>query len=54
MGFTPEEVGRMSLWEFMACRDGWNVAHGGDGRKGGGAVADFSDAELREMGIEGF
>lgn len=23
MGFTPEQVGRMSLWQFMACADGW-------------------------------
>lgn len=23
MGFTPAQVGEMSLWQFMACADGW-------------------------------
>ena len=22
MGFAPEQVGRMSLWQFMACAEG--------------------------------
>jgi len=29
MGFTPNEVYEMSLWEFKACCDGWNIANGG-------------------------
>jgi hypothetical protein len=28
MGFTPAQVNDMSLWEFTACVDGWNRAHG--------------------------
>lgn len=27
MGFTPREVDDMSLWEFVACCDGWRDAH---------------------------
>ena len=27
IGYTPEEVNDMSLWEFKACCDGWNIAN---------------------------
>jgi hypothetical protein len=27
MGFTPEQVGRMSLYQFAACVDGVNKAN---------------------------
>jgi hypothetical protein len=27
MGFTPEQVDRMSFWEFGACADGWVSAN---------------------------
>lgn len=30
MGFTPEQVGRMSLFQFAACVDGFNRANGGE------------------------
>jgi hypothetical protein len=23
MGFTPAQIDACSLWEFLACRDGW-------------------------------
>ncbi|HEV2552713.1 MAG TPA: hypothetical protein VGV17_03000 [Bosea sp. (in: a-proteobacteria)] len=23
MGFTPQQIGAMSLWQFMACADGY-------------------------------
>jgi hypothetical protein len=23
MGLSPQQVGEMSLWQFMACADGW-------------------------------
>lgn len=52
MGFTPSEIDKMSLWEFLACRDGWNIAQGGKPPSDGGD--DFSVEELRELGIEGF
>lgn len=28
MGFSPTEIGAMSLWQFTACMDGWNRHHG--------------------------
>ena len=52
MGFTPSDINKMSLWEFMACRDGWNAAHGS--KKDHVDADDFSDEALREIGIEGF
>lgn len=27
MGFTPQQVGAMSFWQFMACADGWARAN---------------------------
>jgi hypothetical protein len=27
MGFTPAQVDAMSLWEFLAVRDGWVAAN---------------------------
>lgn len=49
MGYTPRDVDRMTIWEFNACKKGWNIANGvkPKGR-------DISDERLREMGIEGF
>jgi hypothetical protein len=29
MGFSPVEVGRMSLWQFHAALIGWQKANGG-------------------------
>ena len=51
MGFTPSQVGEMSLWEFSACADGYAEANGGKSGGGGGTI---SDTRLRELGIEGF
>lgn len=30
MGFAPREIDCMSMWEFAACIDGYNRAHGGN------------------------
>jgi len=27
MGFTPAQIDACSLWEFLACRDGWIAAN---------------------------
>jgi hypothetical protein len=27
MGFAPSQVDAMSLWEFLACREGWIAAN---------------------------
>lgn len=27
MSYTPQQVGRMSLYQFAACVDGWNRAN---------------------------
>jgi len=49
MGFSPEQIGRMSVWEFLACRDGWNRAHGG---AQGDADADaMSPERMRDLGL---
>ena len=31
MGFTPAQVGAMSLWEFTACWQGWRRANSAPG-----------------------
>ena len=51
MGFTPQQVNKMSLWEFLACSESYAEAHGG---KKSGGDGDFEEHELRAMGIEGF
>ena len=33
MGFSPQQVGAMSLWQFMACADGWARANDPDAAK---------------------
>lgn len=33
MGFTPRQVGEMSLWQFMACADGWARANSPEAAK---------------------
>lgn len=32
MGYTPAEVDAMSYWQFLACSDGYALAHGGKER----------------------
>lgn len=51
MGFTPQEVGRMTLWEFMACLEGVAMERGW---RMSGPAKELSDDDLREMGIVGF
>lgn len=29
MGFTPQQVGAMSWWQFLACADGYALKNGG-------------------------
>lgn len=50
MGFAPEQVDRMTLWEFLACADGYAEAHGAKQPR----VETIDDERLRELGIEGF
>lgn len=51
MGFAPSLVRDMSLWEFMACSDGYQIANGA---KEGPTGGDLSEDNLADMGIEGF
>jgi hypothetical protein len=41
----------MTIAEFNACLEGYRVAHGLKGKRGGG---DIDEENLRLMGIEGF
>ncbi|KZL04540.1 hypothetical protein PsAD2_04623 [Pseudovibrio axinellae] len=52
MGFTPTQIDKMSMWEFMSCVAGYNKTHGGKTKKGQSEA--FSDGRLRDLGIEGF
>lgn len=50
MGFTPQQVNGMGLWEFQCAVTGYAEAHGAKASK----QADIDDTRLRDMGIEGF
>lgn len=59
MGFSPREVDRMDLFQFLAARAGWKAAHAPAGRgaaaaRGGRPLADISVERLRELGVKGF
>jgi hypothetical protein len=43
MSFTPPEVDKMSIWEFAACVEGFNRAHG-DGKPKPPTEDEFDDA----------
>lgn len=43
MGFTPQQVDQMTLWEFDACAEGYTTAHGG------GKKAEVSDADYEKL-----
>lgn len=47
MGFTPRQIDEMSVWEFVACSDGYS----GKSRR---SEADIDESRLAAMGIEGF
>ncbi|MBZ4023248.1 hypothetical protein CKO11_12345 [Rhodobacter sp. TJ_12] len=46
MGFTPEQVKRMSFWEFWACFEGFKAFHGVKSEQ------TASLDRLRELGVE--
>lgn len=52
MGLTPSDINQMSVWEYMACSDGWNLNHDPKSRRAG--AGDISEDRLSELGIEGF
>ncbi|MGB3445740.1 MAG: hypothetical protein WBA48_03480 [Xanthobacteraceae bacterium] len=45
MGFTPQEVDRMSVWQYAAAVEGFNRANAADG---GNKLSDAEKAELSE------
>lgn len=52
MGFTPAQVDAMSLWQYLACLDGYRAAHSGQEKSE--PLGDLDETELRAMGIVGF
>lgn len=50
MGLAPEQVDRMTLWQFTAVQDVWQEAHGR--RSAGGPAIEYDDAKLRAMGLD--
>lgn len=45
MGFTPQEVDRMSVWQYAAAVNGFNRVNAADG---GNKLTDAEKAELSE------
>lgn len=52
MGLVPSEINSMSLWEFMACSDGYLLSNDPKAKRRG--QGELSDDDLAAMGIEGF
>lgn len=50
MGFAPDQVGRMSPWQFVACLDGYGRANGWTRKDSAGQP--MSIERLRELGVE--
>lgn len=42
MGFTPQQVGAMSHWQFMTCAEGWAKAHSPEAAKRSNDEPEFS------------
>lgn len=49
MGFSPREVGQMTLWEFECAYAGWSKANGPEQK-----APSMSDDRMAELGIVGF
>lgn len=45
MGFTPQETGKMSLYQFAACVDGFNKANSVEDQIGAPTDAEFRAAK---------
>lgn len=43
MGFSPRQIGEMSLWQFMACADGWARAQSPEAAKRSNDEEDTGD-----------
>jgi hypothetical protein len=50
MGFTPRQVDEMSLWEFLATRDGWIEANTAPDTSIGPPTPEEHDAMLEKYG----
>lgn len=48
MGFTPRQIGEMSLWEFTACTDGYARANGAEETMAPPTEAEFLAWKERE------
>lgn len=46
MGFSPQQVGAMSLYQYAAVVDGWNEAHGSDAAGQAPSAEEFAMAKL--------
>jgi hypothetical protein len=50
MGFAPQVVDRMTVWQFHAALKGWKIANGQQEPD----LGEISNEELRAMGVVGF
>jgi hypothetical protein len=47
IGFTPQQINRMTFWEFAVCVDGYNRANGGKPETTYPTDAEFESALMR-------
>lgn len=45
MGFSPQQVGAMSIHQYAAVVDGWNEAHGSEGAGSAPSAEEFALAK---------
>jgi hypothetical protein len=50
MGFSPRQVGEMSLHQYASVVDGWNAANGADGAASSAPTADEFELAKRLHG----
>ncbi|WP_406720367.1 hypothetical protein RPE78_09135 [Thioclava litoralis] len=50
MGFAPSQIKEMTLWEYLACLDGWNRSQGKGHAHEGGPMTDADYDALCELG----
>lgn len=53
LGFTPQEVQDMTLWQFRAAYEGWKAANSSETAKRPDLSTNAAEALARDMGLEG-
>jgi hypothetical protein len=53
MGYSPDQVNAMTLWQFRAAFEGWKAANSTEPAKGPDLSTEDAEALARDLGLEG-